>query len=62
MQLFLRLRTQWRTGLNGATGLDYTVAFQLLDRAGYTGEAWGLALDELQQMEIAALDEMRKKP
>lgn len=62
MHLFLRLRTQWRHGFNGPTGLDYNVAFRLLDGAGYTGASWDIALDELQQMELAALDEMRKKP
>ena len=62
MQRFIRLRTQWRHGFNGPTGLDYGVVFSLLDRAGHTGHAWGTALDEIQLMELAALDEMRKKP
>jgi hypothetical protein len=34
-ELYLRLATQWRTGLNGRTGLDYTPAFHVIDALGW---------------------------
>lgn len=32
LQLYLRMRTQWRVGFAGPVGLDYNVLFHLLDR------------------------------
>lgn len=58
-EIFSQLRTQWRTGLAGRTGLDYPALFALLDRHGLTGDAWWQMFDDLRAMEEAALDAMR---
>lgn len=60
LQVFCRLQTQWRVGANGATGLDYAVLFDLLDRSGYAGPDWFQMLDDVSEMERAALKSMRK--
>lgn len=60
-KLFGRLLTQWRAGAKGAIGLDYSIVFDLLDRSGYTETAWWQALDDLQEMERAALNAMREE-
>lgn len=43
--LFTAMGTQWRTGMNGPTGLDYNVLYHKLDRKG-------LSLLDYEQMEI----------
>lgn len=58
--LFIDLSTQWRTGMAGATGLDYAVLFDLLDRRGYTGAAWEEMFADIRVLEEAALEERSK--
>lgn len=58
--LFCDMNTQWRTGMAGATGLDYNVLFRLMDEAGITGADWRETLDSIKTMEIEALEQMRK--
>lgn len=48
--------------MNGPTGLEHGLAYQLLDRAGYTGPDWWQALDDLLTLETAALNKIRGKP
>lgn len=55
VELFLRLATQWRTGINGATGLDYTAAYPLIDRVASSSDEWWHLFDDLQHLERAAL-------
>lgn len=55
---FERLVTQWRVGMNGRTGLDYTAVYGLLDRLGLSDADWWKTFDDIQHMEIAALDAM----
>lgn len=57
--LFRRLQTQWIVGMGGATGLNYPSAYPLLDRIFPAPADWDRALDDLQQMELAALAAMR---
>lgn len=59
--LFAALGTQWNTGFSGATGLNYLVVFELLDRQGLTGDDWQAAFAELRAMEGAALTAMQEK-
>lgn len=57
--LFLSLRTQWRVGANGPTGLDHTVLLARLDRLTQLTQAERDQLDaDVQCLEIAALAEM----
>lgn len=58
VQLFLRCQTQWRTGPNGLIGLDYGVALSLA-KLGEAADPLAL-LDDLQAMEMEALDLINK--
>ena len=60
MELFSRLRTQWRMGPSGATGLDYGAAYPLLDRLGLSAPDWDALLADLQVMEAEALSAMHE--
>lgn len=53
--------TQWRTGMGGATGLDYNVLFRLLDREAGSAERWDELFDDVRVMESVALEEMARK-
>jgi len=55
------LRTQWRHGHSGPTGLDYAAVYPLIDRATSAVDEWDLLLTEIQQIEIGALNEMHAK-
>lgn len=50
--LYLRVRTQWRTGMAGATGLDYGPAIDLIKSMGWPLR---LALELLQAVETGFL-------
>lgn len=58
--LYQRVRTQWRVGLNGRSGLDYYPAIRLIEDWG-----WDLdrALEMLQAIELTYLceDERRRE-
>ena len=56
--LFDGLSTQWRIGMSGPTGLDYSAMYPLLNRE-YQGEAWDLAFADIRLMESEALRVMR---
>ena len=59
--LFCRLRTQWRVGMNGATGLVYASVLALIDRqTDLTQRERDELFEDIQSMELAALDEMSK--
>lgn len=55
--------TQWRTGMNGPTGLDYPAVFATLDRVRRDLDDAGrdALFADLQVMERAALREMSKR-
>jgi len=59
--LFCMVQTQWRIGMNGATGLDYSPLFVLMDNRGLGGEAWQQLFDDVRVIESAALAEMNKR-
>ena len=61
LDLFCMVQTQWRTGMNGATGLDYVPLFTLMDKRGLSGEAWQQLFDDVRVIESAALVEMNKR-
>lgn len=60
-ELFVALRSQWRVSMAGATGLDYGVMFQKMDRMGLSPEQYDELEDQMRALEHAALDEMSKK-
>lgn len=61
VQLFCRLSTQWQVAIGGAVGLIYESAYPLLDRLYQDQQEWWQALDDLQEMERAALSAMREE-
>lgn len=56
--LFSRLTTQWNHTQGFKTGLNYTVVFSMLDRETTDQEEWSALFDDLQTMEMAALEQM----
>lgn len=56
--LFYSLHTQWRVGMGGATGLDYSAVYPLLDRAAKDPQEWDEMFSDIQVMEGAALKQM----
>lgn len=55
---FERLSTQWLVGMNGRTGLNYPSVYGLLDRLDLTGAQWWQTFDDIQRLEVAALEAM----
>lgn len=55
------MRTQWRVGVAGATGLDYLALFALMDFHEVPRVERRQMLDDIQTMEAAALVQMAVK-
>lgn len=60
-QLLCDAQTQWRVGVGGATGLDYQAVFALMAFRGIDADLRLQLFDDLQVMELAALEQMSKK-
>lgn len=58
IKLFLRLQTQWRMGPGGPVGLDYRVLPLAMRAEHMNTHDLSDVLDDLQVMELAALDEI----
>ena len=56
--LFNALGTQWRVGMGGYTGLDYSAVYPLLDRKAKDPQEWDEMFSDIQVMEGAALKQM----
>ena len=59
--LFHRLGSQWRAGPGGVFGLDYNVLYRMMDRMILTPERYDELEEEIQILEAAAVEEMRKE-
>lgn len=59
--LFQRMGRQWRTGMNGATGLDFNVLFRMMDRMNLTPSRYDELEYEITVLEGAALEAMHEK-
>lgn len=55
------LMTQWRFGMNGPTGLDYSALLPVFTIRGVSEDDRQDALDAIQTMERSALREMNSK-
>lgn len=61
VQIFTTLRTQWRHGFAGPTGLDATAVLAILERRfRLSGDELDDVFDAIQVMEDAALGMMRE--
>lgn len=54
-------RTQWRVGMNGPSGLDYTAVLACIDRHKLEPEKASELFEDVQVMEAAALEVMASK-
>jgi hypothetical protein len=59
--LFADIRTQWRVGAMGPTGLDYSVLFQKMDRMKLDPEEYDELESDIRAMEYAALEAMAER-
>ena len=57
--LFNALRTQWRMGMRGPTGLDHNVLFRRLDRMGLDIDEYDQLDADIRVMEAEALEVIR---
>lgn len=60
VQCFISLRTQWRVGMNGATGLDYNVLPMIFRLHRIPSKAQRKVLSGLQIMEAETLEVLRE--
>lgn len=62
MNLFIAMSTQWRTGFNGATGLDYAVlpVVRQAQSPPIPDDDWPDTFDALRVLEAEALSVMRE--
>lgn len=58
-QVFSAMNTQWRVGMNGITGLDYTPLNQVMDLFNIKDRA--TVFSDLRIMEVKALEVMHKR-
>lgn len=54
------MRTQWRHGFSGPTGLDYNVLLHELDRRNLPPDEYDDLFGSVREIEQAALQEFRK--
>jgi hypothetical protein len=58
--VFTSMSTQWRVGMNGATGLDYNVLSEIWKRLKIPMDKRDDIFQDLRVMESKALETMRK--
>ena len=58
VEMFLRCQTQWRVGMSGIIGLDYTSVVEMIKL--YLVEDTVAMLENLQVMEAAALQALNR--
>ena len=59
--LFSEIRTQWRVGAMGPTGLDYNTLFRKMDRMRLEPDEYDELEGDIRTMEFAALEAMMTK-
>ena len=61
VNVFVAMSTQWRTGMSGATGLDYGVLPHVMRLVGVPTKERAVVFESIRLMEDSALEMMRKK-
>jgi hypothetical protein len=58
-ECFSAMRTQWRVGMNGATGLDYVALEPVMRLQGIPKAERNTTFEDIRTMEMAALEVMQ---
>ncbi len=61
VNVFIAMSTQWRIGMSGPTGLDYSALPAVLRLTGIARNQWTDVFDGLREMEEAALECIHEK-
>lgn len=61
LELWFRVQTQWRVGMAGATGLDYSGVESTLRLSAVPRKDWPRQFGDVQAMESAWLQEILKR-
>lgn len=61
VNVFIAMSTQWRTGMAGATGLDYGALPAVLRLTAVPRAQWPEVFESIRVLEDAALEVMRRK-
>ena len=61
VNVFISMSTQWRTGMAGATGLDYGALPAVLRLTSVPRGEWPAIFESVRILEDAALECMRRK-
>ena len=61
VNVFIAMSTQWRTGMSGATGLDYGALPAVLRMTSVPRAEWPEVFESIRVLEDAALEVMRRK-
>lgn len=59
--IFVKVRTQWRHGMGGITGLDYSAVMAVLRARQVPRSSWTEVLDAVATMESAVLEMKAEK-
>jgi hypothetical protein len=59
--VFIAMETQWRVGVNGPTGLDYSALGEIWRRTKTSPTERDSIFEDLRVLERAALAEMHKR-
>lgn len=59
VNLLIRMGTQWRVGMAGLIGLDYSALPAVLRLSGVPRSEWAELFEDLQVLEGAALEQVR---
>lgn len=59
VDLFVRIGTQWRVGMGGASGLDYSVVWKMIERMRLSQDEEENLFEDIRYLEGEALKAMR---
>jgi hypothetical protein len=61
VNVFMSMTTQWRIGMNGVTGLDYSALEPVMRMMGVSRKKWPEVFQDIGIMEGAAMETIRKE-
>lgn len=60
VNVFIAMSTQWRVGMNGATGLDYNALPAVMKLIGVPKNLRTSVFDDIRTLEDSAMETIRK--